>query len=180
MKILKIVLFIILIINISKAQEKKAAIGFYLKPGVSFLSKNTFTQKTLQSASFEYGGGIIILKKFLAEYSSYYSEGRNKTDNSKENLKLNTLRVGLLNTFPIQEKIDFRVTTGLSYNSFNLVSTKLFGYYASLGFEREISDNGLSYFYEIQYDLVNYQNEDFSGNLGGIKMFLGLIFVAKK
>ena len=179
MKIIKIVLFIILIFGVSNAQEKKAGIGFYVKPGISFLGKNTYTQNTLQTAAFEWGGGIIFLNKICYEYTSYESEGRNKTDNSKDILKVNSMRVGVLSTFPIHEKINFRFATGVSINSFKL-DFQIIGYYASLGFEKEINKSGLNYFFDIQYDLANYQREDFSGNLGGFKMFLGLIFVAKK
>ena len=101
MRVIKIILFISIFFSISNAQLDRSGLGFYIKPGINYISKNTFTQNTLQSAAFEVGGGIIILKKLCIEYSVYESEGRDKADNSKEIFKLNTLRFGFLNMFPI-------------------------------------------------------------------------------
>jgi hypothetical protein len=180
MRTFKIILFTLSIISVVSAQEKSSKFGFSIKPGISFLGKNTFTNSTFQSSALEMSAGIIILERFFIDYAGIEFKARNKIDNSKLYFRLNSLRFGLLHLFPINEKTFLRVSTGFSINTSNLVAGDPFGYFSSIGFEREINENGLNYFLEIQYDLINHQDENFNGNLGGTKIYLGLKFIAKK
>ncbi len=61
MKLFNIIFCFLIFLNIVSAQEKKASIGFCLKPGINYLSKNSFTQNTNETSVFEWGIGTYFI-----------------------------------------------------------------------------------------------------------------------
>ena len=182
---MKNIFYVLLIfLNIVSAREKMASIGFYLKPGINFISKNTFTQNTNATAAVEWGIGtfFIINKKnttaFTLEYTNFETAGISKIDSSNISFDLKSVRSGFYFLFPVIVNISLRMSTGISFNKSNVSSDILVGYYSGLGFEGKLNDKGLSCFFEFQYDLVNFQDKVFNGNLGGSKLFIGLKYIA--
>lgn len=186
MKLFKLLFCFLIFLNTGSAQEKKASFGFYIKPGINYLSKNSFTQNTNETSAFEWGIGTFFIanKKnttaFNLEYTNFESAGIRKSDSSNILLNLKSMRFGFHPTFPINDDINFCMTTGISFNKSNITSDLLVGYYLGLGFEGKLNDNGLFIFSEYQYDLVKFQDKTFNGNLGGSKLFIGFKYLALK